>query len=330
MPRLRLAVPDLVSNSYFPAVAAVELGYLTEAGSEANVELIYPVSSAMDALERGDVDLVAGAAHATLTAFPRWRGAKLLAALSRHMYWFLVVRADLGAARGDVDVVKGLRIGAAPGVDLGLRQLLAEAGIDPDRDVDIVPVPGLRAGSVSFGVNAAAALREGRLDGFWANGMGAEVAVRERVGSVVLDVRRGDGPAVARDYTFPALVATDVTLRRRPDVASRAVRALVRAQEALRDDPGLATQIGHRLFPPRESELIAELISRDAPYYDPAISPDTVSALNAFARAVGLQAGPSAYADVVAVEMQRFWSPGADVPGQWGGTVVDGTRDAEA
>lgn len=330
MTRLRLAVPDLVSNSYFPAIAAVELGYLAEAGIEADVELIFPVSSAMDALQQGEVDLVAAAAHATLTAFPSWQGAKLLAAVSRHMYWFLVVRADLGAARGDVDVVKGLRIGAAPGVDLGLRQLLAEAGIDPDRDVDIAPVPGLRAGGVSFGVTAAAALREGRLDGFWANGMGAEVAVRQRVGSVVLDVRRGDGPAPARNYTFPALVATDATLRHRPDVASRAVRALVHAQEALRDDPGLATHIGHRLFPVRESELIAELIARDAPYYDPAISPDTVTALNAFACAVGLQTGPGAYADVVAIEMQRFWSPGTDVPGRWGSTAVDGAKDAEA
>jgi ABC-type nitrate/sulfonate/bicarbonate transport system substrate-binding protein len=261
---LRLAVPDLVSNSYFPAIAAVEMGYLAEAGFEAHVELIFPVSSAMDALRRGDVDLVAGAAHATLTAFPEWRGAKLLAALARHMYWFLVVRADLGAEPGDVEVVKGLRIGAAPGVDLGLRQLLVEAGIDPDRDVNIMPVPGLGEGSVSFGVNAAAALREGRLDGFWANGMGAEVAVRERVGSVVLDVRRGDGPARARNYTFGALVATDSTLRDRPVVAACAVRGLVRAQIALRDNPERATRVGQALFPPKEAELVAELVARDA------------------------------------------------------------------
>ncbi len=307
--RLRLAVPDLVSNSYLPAIAAVEMGLLADAGFEAEVELIFPVSAAMNALRRGDVDLVAGAAHATLTAFPRWRGAKLLAALARHMYWFLVVRADLGPARGDVEVVKGLRIGAAPGVDVGLRQLLVEAGIDPDRDVDITPVPGLGAGSVSFGVNAAAALREGLLDGFWANGMGAEVAVQERVGSVVLDVRRGDGPAPARNYTFAALVATDTTLRDRPDVASGAVRALVGAQEALRDDPNLATPIGHRLFPPREAELIAELVARDAPYYDAAIPPDAVTALNSFARAVGLPAGAGEYADVVALEMRPFWAP---------------------
>lgn len=306
--RLRLAVPDLVSNSYFPAIAAVEMGFLADAGFEADVELIFPVSAAMDALRRGDVDLVAGAAHATLTAFPRWRGAKLLAALARHMYWFLVVRADLGATRGDVHVVKGLRIGAAPGVDLGLRQLLLETGIDPDRDVEIAPVPGLGDGSVSFGVNAAAALRAGLLDGFWANGMGAEVAVQEGVGSVVLDVRRGDGPGPARGYTFAALVATDTTLLNRPDVASGAVRGLVRAQGALANDSKRSTPIGHKLFPPREAELIAALIARDAPYYDPAISPDAVTALNTFTRSVGLSTGDAHYADVVALEMRPLWS----------------------
>src|SRR5438105_11970879 len=129
MSRLRLAVPDLVSNSYFPAIAAVELGYFREQGLEASVELLFPVTRTMAALRDGELDFVAGAAHATLTAFSAWHGARLLAAVSQHMYWFLVLRSDLGAQRGNLDAVKGLRIGAAPGVDVGLHRLLVEAGI---------------------------------------------------------------------------------------------------------------------------------------------------------------------------------------------------------
>ena len=30
---MKLAVPDLISNSYFPAVAAIELGFFEERGS---------------------------------------------------------------------------------------------------------------------------------------------------------------------------------------------------------------------------------------------------------------------------------------------------------
>jgi transposase len=50
-----------------------------------------------------------------------------------------------------------------------------------------------------------------------------------------------------------------------------------------------------RLFPPREAELIAELVARDAPYYDAAIPPDAVTALDSFTRAVGLSAGPGGH-----------------------------------
>src|ERR671934_3107677 len=103
MPRLRLAVPDLVSNSYFPAIAAVELGLFGEQGLDASVELLFPVTRTMAALRDGELDFVAGAAHATLVAFPAWQGARLLAAVARHMYWFLVVRADLGVQRGDLE-----------------------------------------------------------------------------------------------------------------------------------------------------------------------------------------------------------------------------------
>ncbi|MGQ0804405.1 MAG: ABC transporter substrate-binding protein [Actinomycetota bacterium] len=312
---MRLAVPDLISNSYFPAIAAVEMGYLADAGYDIEVELLFPVSKAMVALKDGDVDFVAGAAHATLSAFPQWSGASLLAAVSQHMYWFLVVRADLNVRRGEVGGIKGLRIGAAPGVDVGLLQLLRDAGIDPDADrVRIGPVPGLGEGSVSFGVNAAKALREGLIDGFWANGMGAEVAVREGIGSVVLDIRRGDGPPGARHYTFPALVTTDDVLMTQPELAAAAVRGLVRAQQSLREDSERATGIGRKLFPPTEAALIAELIARDAPYYDPTINEDTVIALNRFSRETGLLFGDAAYEDVVALEMRTQWSILRDPP----------------
>lgn len=305
---LRVAVPDLVSNSYFPAIAAIELGFFRDEGLEAELELAFPVTRAMEALRDGAFDFVAGAAHAPLAAFPEWQGARLLVALARHMYWFLVVRADLGARRGDVGVVKGFRIGAAPGPDLGLRRLLAEAGVDPDRDgVLIGPIPGAGETSISFGVAAARALEEGTIDGFWANGMGAEVAVRRGVGALVLDVRRGDGPATARDYTFPALVTTQQLIRDEPEAAAGAIRAVVRAQRALREDPHRATEVGGRLFPPVEAELIAELVRRDLPYYDPAISEESVSHLNRFAEDVGLLSTPVSYAEVVATEFRHLW-----------------------
>ncbi len=93
---MRIAVPDLISNSYFPAVAAVELGFFEAEGLDADLQLVYPVTRTMEALRDNELDFAVGSAHATLAAFPGWQGAKLVAALAQHTYWLLVLRADLG------------------------------------------------------------------------------------------------------------------------------------------------------------------------------------------------------------------------------------------
>src|SRR5206468_8755236 len=96
--------------------------------------------------------------------------------------------------------------------------------------VAIAPVPGSAAAHASFGVLAAEALERGLVDGFWANALGSETAVRRGVGRVVLDVRRGDGPPGAGQYTFAALSTTDALIAREPERVAAAVRAIVRAQ----------------------------------------------------------------------------------------------------
>jgi NitT/TauT family transport system substrate-binding protein len=298
---VKLAVPDMISPSYFPAIAAAELGFFREEGIDVDVELIFPVDKAYMALRDGAVDFVGGSAHSALAAFPQWQGVKLLCAQAQGMYWFLVMRG--GAGRGDLAVVKGKSIGAAPWVEMGLRRLLIEAGIALERDqVKIAPVPGALAAGVNFGVTAAKALEDGKIDGFWANGMGAEVAVGRGIGTLVLDVRRGDGPKPCLNYTMASIAATDRLISDQPDAAAAAVRAIVRTHEALKNDLGLATEVGQKLFPPAEAELIAELIRRDLPFYDARISPEFVAGMNAFARDLGLLKGDVPYDQVVATQ----------------------------
>src|SRR5499427_5231998 len=305
---MKLAVPDLISNSYFPAVAAVELGFFKEEGLDVSLELIFPVDKAYQAMRDGAVDFVGGSAHSALAAFPEWQGVKLLCAQAQGMYWFLVMRADIGAARGDVGVVRRRSIGAAPWVEMGLRRLLIEAGIDLKRDgVRIAPVPGASGASVNFGLTAAKALEDGKIDGFWANGMGTEVAVRRGVGTVVLDVRRGDGPKPCFNYTMASLAATDRLIDSSPETAAAAIRAIVKTQAALKADPERAAGVGRKLFPPPEAELIATLIRRDLPYYDASISPGFVAGMNQFARELGILRGEIAYNEVVATRFSELW-----------------------
>jgi ABC-type nitrate/sulfonate/bicarbonate transport system substrate-binding protein len=301
---LRIAVPDLVSNSYFPAVAAVGLDCLGDEGLDATVELLFPVDATYRALAAGEVDVVAGSAHSALAAFPEWRGVKLLAAQAQGMYWFLVMRADLGIPRNDLGALRGHRIGAAPWVDLGLQQLLVDAGVGVE-DVQIAPVPGAGGTRTNFGVTAAQALEDGRIDGFWANGMAAELAVRSGAGTVVLDVRRGDGPAQCFDYTFASLAVTEEFASRNDGRAAAVVRALRHAHELLAEAPERAAAVAEPLFPEAQLPLITELVRRDIPFYDAAIPERAVSGMHRFAHRRGLLNGDPPFEQVVATDLWR-------------------------
>ena len=305
---MKIAIPDMISNSYFPVAAAVELRFFEREGLDMQLELIFPVNRTLEMLRDGEIHFVGGSAHSVPSAFPGWTGAKLLAAQAQNTYWFLVLRSDLKAAKGDIAAIKGLKIGAAPLVDLGLKRLLVASGLDEARDkIQIVPVPGTFLGEKkSFGVAAAKALEAGLIDGFWANGMGAEVAVRAGTGTIVIDARRGDAPQ-ALNYTTSALITSDRMIADHPDAVAAAVRALVKTQAALKADVSLATQVGRKLFPPEEAELIADVVARDLPYYDATISRAFVSGMLDFQQAVGLIDAPVPYEDVVATQFSSLW-----------------------
>ena len=251
--------------------------------------------------------MIAGSVFDLLTEFPNWKGAKIAVALSHGTPWLLVVRANLDAKRGDLNALKGLRITAAEGPDLALKQMLKGAGIEAGRDVEIVELPGAKSRDVSFGVFAARALEAGQIDGFWANAMGGETATSSGAGKVLIDVRRGDDPAEIRFCTFAGMASTDDFIGREPQAMAAAVRAIVKAQKALRTDPSLAREVGLRKFPKEAAELIANVVARDVAFYDPAISEEMILKMNSFAESVGHLSGPVPYEQVAAVRFRELW-----------------------
>ena len=306
---MKLAVPDMISNSYFPAEAAIELGFMREEGLDVALELIFPVDKAYEALRDGAVDFVARLGAFGARRLSRISTASSFSARRRRACtgsWCCTRISAPSAATSKR--VKGRSIGAAPWVDMGLR-----AAADRRRPRSrarrhpIAPVPGAQGAGVNFGLTAARALEERKIDGFWANGMGAEVAVTRGVGTVVLDVRRGDGPKAAFNYTMASVAATDRLIEEQPEVAAAAVRAIVKTQGALKADVTRAAQVGRKLFPASEAALIAELIRRDLPYYDAAIAPDFVAGMSQFARDLGLVDAPLRYEQVVATQFAPLW-----------------------
>ena len=287
----------------------MELGFFKEEGLDAELELIYPVGKCYEALRDGKADFVGGSSHSVPTAFPEWQGVKFLGALAQRTYWFLIMRTDLNVKRGDVSAVKGKQDRRRaddrhrPQSSCSRRAASIPSGTTcRSRRRRCRPVP-----NVSFGVNAAKAMEDGKIDGFWANGMGAEVAVQRGIGTLVLDARRGDGPASLRGYTFGVLATRADLVEKQPDKAAAAVRALVKTQKALKADPKRATKVGEKWFPAFEASLIAKLVERDLPYYDPAISKGAFDSMCKFAQTTGLTKGVGRYEDVVATQFANLW-----------------------
>jgi NitT/TauT family transport system substrate-binding protein len=303
----RIWVPDLDSPSYFVAVAAVDLGLFKQEGLD--VEFVYKATDGPERMRDGNLELIGGPAYAATRAFPGWKGVKLLAALSQYSYWFLALRADIKASRGDLQALKGLRICAAESWPMiGLRYMLADAGFDLARDdIRLVPPPPAYGDKGYMARNGVDSITQNTADAFWGNGM--RVALGESLGiaKMHLDLRRGDGPPAARHYNFPALTASEAFIDEHPEAAAGAVRAIVKSQKILKSDPSIATEVGKRLFPADEAKLIAGLIERDAPYYDAEISRTAVDGLMTFAQGSGLIKQAIPYEQLVATRYSHLW-----------------------
>jgi ABC-type nitrate/sulfonate/bicarbonate transport system substrate-binding protein len=300
-------VPDLDSPSYFVSIAAVELGLFKEEGVD--VEFVYATKEGPELMRDGKVHFIGGPAFAATRTFPGWKGARLLCALSQNSYWFMAVRKSLDIKRGDLNALKGLRISAAtawPG--MGLRFMLADAGLDLERDnIKLVPPPPAYGDKGYMARNGMDAITQNLADAYWGNGMRVALGESLGVAKMHLDLRRGDGPPGARRYNFAALTTTEKLINDHPEVAAGAVRAIVKAQKVLRADPSISTAIGKKLFPSDEADLIAGLIERDAPFYDAAISTDAIDGLMRFATGFGLVKERVPYDQVVATQFSHLW-----------------------
>ena len=111
----------------------------------------------------------------------------------------------------------------------------------------------------------------------------------------------------ARHYNFSALTAPERIISEHREVAEGAIRAIVKTQKTLKANPAISTEVGERLFPADEAQLIAGLIERDAPFYDAEISHDAVDGLMNFATGYGLIKDAVPYEDLVATQFSHLW-----------------------
>jgi predicted amidohydrolase YtcJ/ABC-type nitrate/sulfonate/bicarbonate transport system substrate-binding protein len=196
----------------------------------------------------------------------------------------LVVQREIAKAHGlspespladRLEALRGLKIGVAPGPVPRLRVLAAAAGLNPDRDIEIVIVPG-ETQNESFGNRS--------VDALYAHTPYLETALSEQDGVLVVNQSAGEVPALA-DRQIHMLVTTRQFRDANPDVLLRMTRAVYRAQRLIHSDSeATLTAIrasSVRLRAPEALALIVELYAPAVPE-TPAVSVEGALAEMAF------------------------------------------------
>ena len=227
------------STAFAPLYHAKAAGYFTDEGLD--VEILMGTGAAgIQGLIARDVDFLLTPGTFQIQAYER--GQRLVAVMSvlTRTHINVVMHRDVAKVRGITDksplleklrALKGLKVsGVAPGgiSHQMLVYCLLKAGLDPGNDVEIV---GLGAAPTLL-----AALEQRQIDAFATGTPTPEAAVARGFGLMILDNAAGEDPDFG-EFMGQVMVASRETLRQRPELVRKTVRALLKSSAWMLDRP---------------------------------------------------------------------------------------------
>ena len=235
-------VQSSLSFNFVPLMIAQTEGYFKDEGIALDVVLAGGGPKAMTGLVGGGGQFSASVLFDGVMAHRRGLDdVRALATLSLFQ-GPMAVRADLAKQRGlaldkplkeRLLAMKGLRMGiTTPGAtsDLFMRYLFRSVGMDPDHDLEIVPLGGVS--------NQVAAIRGGRVDGCSCLPPVDVLTNREGLTVDVID-RLKDIPQLA-GVSYGTLYGLASYNKAHPDIANAMARAITRATLLIAHDPAAA------------------------------------------------------------------------------------------
>ncbi len=190
----------------------------------------------------GSQYLVTGKADMALMSRPKYLNAigkgqpvVIFANLFRNDPINLVVQGDVAEERDlsaelplaeRLERMRGLRVGVAPGPPPRLRVLLVSAGMDPDKHIETVIVPGPEQNR-AFG--------DKRVDALYAHTPYLETALVDQDAVLVVNQSAGEVPGLG-GRQIHALVCMQDYARKHPEVLVAMTRAIHRAQQLIHAD----------------------------------------------------------------------------------------------
>jgi NitT/TauT family transport system substrate-binding protein len=173
--------------------------------------------------------------------------------------------------------MKGLKLGISSvgaSTDTTLQYLLRQAGLDPKKDVTIVPVGDPNT--------TLAALKNGVIDGAMAVEPAQTVAVQGlKIAKMVVDVEGGEAP-LFKQYAYNGMFVRSSFLKDRPQVARGIVAAVVEAEQAI-NDPARTEEImkiGLKTIKGMDPALLRAYLERYRTIFRPVATPQAIENVN--------------------------------------------------
>jgi NitT/TauT family transport system substrate-binding protein len=237
--RIRITQPA-ESLSYMPIYVARAQQWFAAEGLDPEIVITRGDGPDVNALMAGDVEFVATPPHYLYTLFLKGQHLLGVGGILGRCGISLAISRSAAAARGVTEqspladklrALKGLTIGvSAPGsLTYNIAEYYARrAGLALQTDVKIVPI----------GANAAiiAAMQHGIIDCAANNSPLTDELVQRGLAGWLINNTLGEDPAL-KDFLHAVIYVRPDYLQNNPDVVRRMLRALVRAEKFIHDNP---------------------------------------------------------------------------------------------
>jgi NitT/TauT family transport system substrate-binding protein len=272
------------------------------------VELVYGTGiQVANILISGSADFGAFAIEHGVAVTSKGQDVKLLVVTLTRPPFSVIVRNEVPTPNAGkpypqmIADLKGLKIGiSTPGAstDVTLRFLLREGGLDPQKDVTIVPV--------GDPVTALAGLKNGVIDANMAVEPTQTAAVTGlKIAKHVLNIEGGEGPELFKEFAYNGVFARGATLKERPQAARGVVAAIVEAEQMIQDPNRLddVVKVAQAYMRGIDPDLLRTYLMTYRKNFGPVATPKAIANISQMLLAGKLIAQPVSWSQVVAQDL---------------------------
>lgn len=242
--KVRMASINILSFS--PMFIAKELGYFDAEGIDADILETKGGNATTAAMLGGSAEVIATNFVSPLTLHNQGKNVKSLAGIEMTSVYAFVVKPDLDVPPDNVEALvaalKGKRLGVASlgsGADTVATGVLAEHGVGAGEVIKV---------AIGTGGTALAAMKAGGVDAMITYEPDITQIVKAGIGKIALDLRSTKSDTAYSRVPATTVQATDEWIQKNPDLAASVVKAIVRANKTLENDPETSVKVLSKLY----------------------------------------------------------------------------------